>query len=122
LDATVKIWDVAHERLAHTCRHHSKGVHSFAWCRALSVFVSCGVERDAAVWQGATGRKVGELRGHTSSVLAVAVDEATNHVVGLFCMLWAVASGVRTSMIMQSKHNTNTIKKPNQTLPNKTKQ
>lgn len=30
--------------------------------------------------QGTSGRKIGELRGHTSSVSHIALDAATNHV------------------------------------------
>ena len=37
----------------------------------------------ACYWQGTTGRRIGELRGHTSSVTALALDEKLNHVFSL---------------------------------------
>ena len=46
-----QVWDIARERLAHTCNHHTKGVHGFVWCRAYSLFASCGMERDVMIWQ-----------------------------------------------------------------------
>lgn len=33
--------------------------------------------------QGNTGRKIGELRGHTSSVTSIALDDSLNQVVGV---------------------------------------
>jgi WD40 repeat protein len=30
--------------------------------------------------QGTTGRKIGDLRGHTSSVCSIALDDSLNHV------------------------------------------
>lgn len=58
-----KVWDIARERLAHVCRHHAKGVHSFVWCRAYSLFASCGMERDVTVWQVRRRGGVGSERG-----------------------------------------------------------
>jgi hypothetical protein len=46
-----KVWDIARERMTHVCSHHAKGVHGFVWCRAYSLFASCGMERDVMVWQ-----------------------------------------------------------------------
>jgi WD40 repeat protein len=34
----------------------------------------------ALALQGTTGRKMGDLRGHTSSVCSVALDDSLNHV------------------------------------------
>ncbi|KIY91847.1 hypothetical protein MNEG_16116 [Monoraphidium neglectum] len=82
LDTTIKVWDIARERMTHVCSHHTKGVHAFVWCKAYSLFASCGMERDVTIWQGNTGRKLGELRGHTSSVTSIALDERLNQVVG----------------------------------------
>lgn len=64
LDSTLKIYDFSRDRVIHTCTHHTKGVHSFVWCKAYSLFASAGVERDIIVWQGNTARKMGELTGH----------------------------------------------------------
>lgn len=47
----VQVWDIARERLTHTCSHHAKGIHSFVWCKAYSLFASCGIERDVVIWQ-----------------------------------------------------------------------
>jgi hypothetical protein len=55
-----QVWDIARERLTHICSHHSKGVHSYVWCRAFSVFASCGIERDVIVWQ--VGGRAWQLR------------------------------------------------------------
>ncbi|WIA12480.1 hypothetical protein OEZ85_012515 [Tetradesmus obliquus] len=80
LDATIKTFDINRERITHTCSHHAKGVHAFVWCKAYSCFASCGLERDVTVWHGTTGRKIGDLRGHTSSVCSIALDDSLNHV------------------------------------------
>eukprot|EP00775_Hariotina_reticulata_P009116 gene9116-9285_t len=80
LDTTIKTFDINRERITHTCTHHAKGVHSFVWCKAYSCFASCGLERDVMVWHGTTGRKMGELHGHISSVTHIALDEHLNHV------------------------------------------
>lgn len=79
LDSTLKVYDIMRERVTNTCTHHVKAVHSFVWCRAYSMFASCGQERDVMLWQGNTMRKVGELMGHTSSVMHVDLDERLNH-------------------------------------------
>lgn len=63
LDSTIKIYDISRDRILQTCTHHSKGVHSFVWCKAYSLFASAGVERDIIVWQGSTSRRMGELTG-----------------------------------------------------------
>lgn len=124
-----QVWDIARERMTHVCNHHTKGVHSFVWCKAYSLFASCGMERDVTIWQvgaraglsslqvsmpggvqthywlplpemlcfiskpprqGNTGRKLGELRGHTSSVSAICLNDNLNQVVGTFLssMVW----------------------------------
>ncbi|GFR43071.1 hypothetical protein Agub_g4078 [Astrephomene gubernaculifera] len=80
LDATIKVYDFVRERVINTCTHHSKAVHGFVWCRAYSMFASCGQERDVILWQGNTMRKVGDLTGHTASVSHIALDERLNHV------------------------------------------
>ncbi|GIL84419.1 hypothetical protein Vretimale_15893 [Volvox reticuliferus] len=80
LDATLKVYDFVRERVINTCTHHSKAVHGFVWCRAYSMFASCGQERDVILWQGNTMRKVGDLTGHTASVSHIALDERLNHV------------------------------------------
>jgi WD40 repeat protein len=51
LDTTVKTFDIAREKIINTCTHHTKGVHSFVWCRAYSLIASCGLQRDILVWQ-----------------------------------------------------------------------
>ncbi|KAG2498385.1 hypothetical protein HYH03_003644 [Edaphochlamys debaryana] len=80
LDATLKVYDFVREKVINTCTHHSKAVHGFVWCRAYSMFASCGQERDIILWQGNTMRKVGDLSGHTASVTHIALDERLNHV------------------------------------------
>ncbi|KAG2424023.1 hypothetical protein HXX76_014847 [Chlamydomonas incerta] len=80
LDATLKVYDFVRERVINTCTHHVKAVHGFVWCRAYSMFASCGQERDVVLWQGNTMRKVGDLTGHTASVTQIALDERLNHV------------------------------------------
>lgn len=80
LDSTIKIYDIYREKVTNTCTHHSKGIHSFVYSRAYSVFASVGLERDVIVWQGNTLRRVGELRGHTASVTHIALDEKLNQV------------------------------------------
>jgi hypothetical protein len=44
------------------------------------MFASCGQERDVVLWQGNTMRRVGDLVGHTASVVRIALDERLNHV------------------------------------------
>lgn len=51
LDTTIKTFDINRERISHICTHHTKGVHSFVWCKAYSLFASCGLERDIMIWQ-----------------------------------------------------------------------
>ncbi|KAG2439805.1 hypothetical protein HYH02_010440 [Chlamydomonas schloesseri] len=80
LDSTIKVYDFVRERVINTCTHHVKAVHGFVWCRAYSMFASCGQERDVVLWQGNTLRKVGDLTGHTASVTNIALDERLNHV------------------------------------------
>ncbi|KAF8071365.1 hypothetical protein HT031_001449 [Scenedesmus sp. PABB004] len=80
LDGTVQTYDINRERVSHVCRHHAKGVRGWVWCAAYSCFASAGLERDVIVWHGTTGRKIGELRGHTSSVAHISLDAGTNHV------------------------------------------
>ena len=53
----MQIYDFVREKVVNTCTHHTKGVHSFVWCRAYSMFASCGLERDVMLWQGNTMRK-----------------------------------------------------------------
>jgi len=62
---TTQVWDIARERLTHTCSHHTKGVHSFVWCKAYSLFASCGIERGVTIWQvgGCLGEGIGVLLG-----------------------------------------------------------
>ncbi len=38
-------------QIMYRCTHHAKAVHGFVWCRAYSLFASCGIERDVVVWQ-----------------------------------------------------------------------
>ena len=66
-----------------TCTIHKKGVYSFDWCRAYSLFASCGMERDIQLWHGGTGRKVGTLHGHSASVQDVVVDDSLNQLVSV---------------------------------------
>jgi WD40 repeat protein len=80
IDSTIKIYDFVREKVVNTCTQHSKAVHGFVWCSAYTLFASCGVERDIFLWQGNTGRRVGELTGHTASVTHLALDEKLNHV------------------------------------------
>lgn len=80
LDCTIKTYDITREKVVHTCDHHTKGVHSLVYCSAYSVIASCGLERDVIVWHSSTGRRVGELVGHTASVAQIALDERLNHV------------------------------------------
>ena len=50
------------ERMTHVCKHHTKGVHGFVWCKAYSLFASCGIERDVTVWQVVGGASGGRAR------------------------------------------------------------
>jgi WD40 repeat protein len=52
---TPQVWDIARERMTHVCSHHTKGVHAFVWCKAYSLFASCGMERDVTIWQVTAG-------------------------------------------------------------------
>mmetsp|Transcript_13415 Transcript_13415/g.44193 ORF Transcript_13415/g.44193 Transcript_13415/m.44193 type:complete len:870 (+) Transcript_13415:164-2773(+) len=83
LDGTVKVTDFNHRKVRLTCNLHKKGLYSFDWCRAYSLFASCGLERDIYLWHGGTGRKVGTLVGHSASVQDVVVDDSLNQLVSL---------------------------------------
>lgn len=46
--------------------------------RAYSMFASCGLEREVALWAASTGRRIGSLAGHSASVAHIAIDESLN--------------------------------------------
>lgn len=57
----LQVWDIARERITHVCNHHTKGVHGFVWCKAYSLFASCGMERDVTIWQARGGLVISGL-------------------------------------------------------------
>ncbi|XRA97111.1 WD repeat-containing protein on Y chromosome [Pycnococcus provasolii] len=83
LDGTIKLCDEVSHRVKHTNKLHSKGIYSFVWCSAYSMFASSGLERDIQLWHGSTGRRVNVLSGHTASVLSVSLDVDLNRLISV---------------------------------------
>lgn len=79
LDSTIKIYDTWRQKVVKTCSHHEKAVHDFVYSNHYGIFVSVGLEREAICWQGNTQRRVGELKGHASSIVSVCIDDRRSH-------------------------------------------
>ncbi|KAK3266557.1 hypothetical protein CYMTET_24827 [Cymbomonas tetramitiformis] len=75
MDGCIKMFDFSTNRVRFSTRVHRKGCYGFAWCHAYSMIASCGAERDIHLSHGSTGRKIGVLQGHTSSVQHLVMHE-----------------------------------------------
>jgi hypothetical protein len=42
------------------------------------MFASCGLEREVLLWAAGSGRRIGSLSGHTSSVEHICLDDSVN--------------------------------------------
>ena len=87
-----------------------KGVHDTAWCRSQSLFASCGVGREVALWNGSTGHVVATLSGHAAPVTRVAVDDARLQVVSMSTDNIIKVWDMRTNKCVQTMVDDNTYR------------
>ena len=87
-----------------------KGVHDTAWCRSQSLFASCGVGREVALWNGSTGHVVATLSGHAAPVTRVAVDDARLQVVSMSTDNTIKVWDMRTNKCVQTMVDDNTYR------------
>ena len=87
-----------------------KGVYDTAWCRSQSLFASCGVGREVALWNGSTGHVVATLSGHAAPVTRVAVDDARLQVVSMSTDNTIKVWDMRTNKCVQTMVDDNTYR------------
>jgi WD40 repeat protein len=62
---------------------HQKGINSFVYSQKWKIIASCGEERFICAWCPITLSCLAYLRGHTTSVQDVAMNEDRNHLISL---------------------------------------
>ncbi len=103
-DYTVKLWDVATEKLKRTLEGHTTWVHSVAFSPDGRTLVSGSWDNTVRLWDAETGELKRTLEGHTGAVLSVAFSPdgetvASGGVDGTL-RLWDANSGRRLAALM----------------------
>ena len=62
---------------------HSKGVYAIDWSPRYKFIVSCGMDRNVLLWNPFSVKSVGQLQGHTTSVVDLLVNEPDNQIITL---------------------------------------
>ncbi len=71
LDQTVRLWDVATDRLRHTLEGHTDSVLSVAFNPSGRILASAGLDQTVRLWSVITGELRHTLEGHTFDVNSV---------------------------------------------------
>jgi WD40 repeat protein len=96
-DKTIKLWDVATERLLRTFTGHSDRISSVAFSPDGRTFLSGSRDQTIKLWDALSGREIRTLTGHTGWVFSVAFSPdgrtALSGSQDKTIKLWDVASG-----------------------------
>ncbi len=93
-DATVRVWDMAARREAHTLRGHTARVGSLAFSPDSQCLASASDDKTVKIWDLATGHEIVTLAGHTERVTSVSFSPDGGRLASsgndLAVKLWAV--------------------------------
>ncbi|KAK9812657.1 hypothetical protein WJX72_001417 [[Myrmecia] bisecta] len=75
-DTTVRMWDLATQTPAHTCKGHKNWVLCVAWSPDAKYLASGGMDGSIWLWDAKTGTAAGCCKGHKKWITSVAWEPA----------------------------------------------